>query len=65
MFRDLEVVQLARDIPAEGLHVGDRGTIVWVYGDGAEAFEVKFMRGDGTTIAVVTLTAADLRPIVP
>ncbi len=59
-FRDLDVVELARDLPAEGLVAGDSGTIVYVY-EGHNAYEVEFMDGTGATIAVVTVDAADLR----
>lgn len=52
MFRDLDVVVLARDIPAEGLVAGTVGTIVYVYGDGA--YEVEFFE-DGNTIGVITI----------
>ncbi|MBU2610604.1 MAG: DUF4926 domain-containing protein, partial [Chloroflexi bacterium] len=38
----------------------DIGTIVHCYSDG-EGFEVEFVTADGETIAVLTLTLADIR----
>ena len=49
-------------MPAEGLEQGDVGTVVHVYKDG-EAYEVEFVALDGHTAAVVTLEAAQVRPI--
>lgn len=38
------------------------GAVVHCYADG-KAFEVEFVTGDGKTIAVLTLTEADIRPM--
>ncbi len=62
--QELDVVVLERDIDEHGLKRGDIGTIVHCY-SGGEAFEVEFMTVDGRTVAVVTLTAADIRPLQP
>ncbi|AYM44425.1 hypothetical protein BKG75_13135 [Mycobacteroides chelonae] len=62
MFRELDVVVLVRDVPAEGLTAGCIGTIVYVYTD--SAFEVEFIDTDGTTIAVATVAADDIRPAI-
>ncbi len=51
---------LARDVPEFGLKRGDVGVIVHCYGD--EAFEVEFVTADGRTVALLTLTRADIRP---
>ena len=60
--RELETVVLAEDLPAHGLTAGDIGTVVLVHrGDGA--YEVEFVALDGETLAVVTLTGPQLRPI--
>jgi hypothetical protein len=45
-----------------GLKRGDIGTAVYVYKDNA-AYEVEFMTGNGETVAVLTLTSKDIRPI--
>ncbi|SHR99614.1 Uncharacterised protein [Mycobacteroides abscessus subsp. abscessus] len=63
MFREYEVVVLARDLPAEGLTAGCIGTIVYVYGDD-HTYEVEFIDADGTTIAVATVAADDIRPAI-
>lgn len=60
MFKELEAVVLTHAIPKHGLRKGDIGAVVHRYQDGA-AYEVEFVRGDGTTVAVVTLTERDLR----
>jgi hypothetical protein len=44
------------------LKSGDVGTVVHCYGQG-EAFEVEFVAASGETVAVLTLTPADIRPL--
>jgi len=58
--RELDTVVLARDLEAYGLSRGDVGAVVHCYADG-KAFEVEFVTGEGKTIAVVTLSASDIR----
>ncbi|HVU27151.1 MAG TPA: DUF4926 domain-containing protein [Verrucomicrobiae bacterium] len=55
-------VVLTRDLPAKGLEAGDVGTVVHLYRDG-RAYEVEFVALDGTTAAVATVEAADVRPV--
>ncbi len=62
MMKELESAVLTRDLPEHGLVKGDVGTIVTVYA-GQKAFEVEFIVADGTTLAVVTLSADDVRPL--
>lgn len=62
MFRELDTVVLARDIPEYGLRSGDIGSVVHCYADG-KAFEVEFVTAEGRTIAVLTLTPDDIRPM--
>jgi hypothetical protein len=57
-------IVLTTDVPTEGLEAGDVGTIVHVYRDG-EAYEVEFVTLEGRTAAVVTLEAAQVRPVGP
>ena len=59
---ELDLVALERDVAEHGLHKGDVGTVVHRYQDG-HAFAVEMMTGDGTTVAVLTLHLADLRPL--
>jgi hypothetical protein len=64
MLAEHSIVVLNSDIPDEGLHAGDVGAIVHVHGQG-RAYEVEFVDGDGTTVALVTLDADEVRPIGP
>ena len=60
--KEHERVVLTTPVPAEGLKAGDVGTVVHVYRDG-KAYEVEFLTLDGRTAAVVTLEAAQVRPV--
>lgn len=62
MIDELDSVVLTRDVPESGLAEGDVGTVVHRYG-GRERYEVEFVTGGGRTVAVLTLDAADLRPL--
>ena len=56
-----DTVVLRRPLPEFGLEKGDVGAIVHRHAD--DAFEVEFVSGEGATVAVVTLRAADVRPV--
>ena len=60
--KELDLVVLTHDIPEHGLLEGDLGTIVHGYTDG-QAWEVEFVTAEGRTVAVFTLTRADIRPM--
>ncbi len=62
MIRELDTVVLVRDLEAYGLTRGDVGAVVHCYKDG-RPFEVEVGRGEGTPIAVLTLSQQDLRPM--
>jgi hypothetical protein len=62
--REHDRVILTRDFGGSGLVSGDVGTVVHVY-EGGKAFEVEFISLSGDTIAVETLTAADVRQVTP
>lgn len=62
MIREHDRVVLAAAVPDAGLVTGDVGTVVHIYRDGA-AYEVEFTTLAGKTAAVVTLDAAQVRPI--
>ena len=47
---------------SRGLEAGDLGAVVHGY-EGADAFEVEFVSAEGRTLALVTLTSADVRPL--
>lgn len=61
-FRSLDVVVLDTDLPEHGLKRGDLGTVVERYEP--DGLEVEFVTASGATEALVTLTEADVRPVV-
>ena len=63
MIRELETVVLTRDVPEHALRKADVGAVVHRYTDRV-AFEVEFVTAEGKTIAILTLTEADIRPMV-
>lgn len=64
MIRELESVVLTTGLSDHGLEPGDVGTVVLVQ-RGGDAYEVEFTTLTGETIAVVSLPAAQIRPIAP
>jgi hypothetical protein len=56
-----DVVELAVDLPDEGLRAGATGAIVDDY-PGSADYEVEFVDDDGQTLALLTLHADQLRP---
>ncbi len=55
---------LTRDLPEEGLLAGDVGVIVEHYpprGDTPEGYELEFFAATGQTLAVVSVSATDVR----
>ena len=58
-FAELDLVQLQQAHPECGLDAGAVGTVVLVYRQG-EAYEVEFVRPNGSTQAVLTLPAAEV-----
>ncbi len=60
--KEHDTVVLTKSIPENGLQAGDVGAIVHVYQNG-QAFEVEFVAGNGTTVAVITLEKSAVRPI--
>jgi hypothetical protein len=61
--KELELAALRRDLSAHGLVAGDIGTVVLVYRDG-EAYEVEFVAANGETVALETLRADEVEPVV-
>ena len=57
-----DTVVLTRSLMDHGLEAGDVGAVVHVY-DAGKAFEVEFIAGSGSTLAVLTLDAKDVRPV--
>jgi len=62
MIRELDTVVLAHDIEEHSLKRDDIGAVVHCY-EGNRAFEVEFVTGAGETVALLTLTPEDIRPI--
>ena len=59
---ELDLVALTRSIAEHSLQPGDVGTVVHRYRHG-QAFEVEIVTVEGTTVAVLTLERADIRPV--
>jgi hypothetical protein len=62
MFKELDIAVLRHDFAEHGLKAGDIGAIVHCY-QPTETFEVEFVDARGETVAVLTLTLADIRPM--
>lgn len=62
MFHELDTVVLKSNIDKYSLKKGDIGSIVHIY-DGGRALEIEFITAEGKSIAVLTLTSKDVRPI--
>ena len=62
MIKEHDRVVLTEPVPAEGLEMGDVGTVVHVYAEG-KAFEIEFTTLDGKTAAVATVGASAARPV--
>jgi hypothetical protein len=61
MIKELDTIVLTTDLPKYGLSAGDLGTIVLVHKH--NGYEVEFMTLDGETIAVVSLSPEQVRPV--
>ncbi|HHB91174.1 MAG TPA: DUF4926 domain-containing protein [Anaerolineae bacterium] len=59
---EYETVVLVHDLGYLPLKAGDVGAVVHVYPDD-ETFEVEFVTGEGKTVALVTLSRSDIRPM--
>lgn len=64
MIEELASIVLTTDLPERGLRAGDLGTVVMVH-LGGQGYTVEFMTLGGDTVAVVTLSADQVRPIRP
>jgi len=62
MVHELDTVVITRDLPERGIVAGDIGVVAHLYAD-ARGVEVEFVSGEGTTIAVETLSAEEVRPV--
>jgi hypothetical protein len=62
MIAELDRVILTTDISEYSLEQSDIGTVVLVHQDG-KGYEVEFVTLDGETVAIISLFAAQVRPI--
>jgi hypothetical protein len=61
MIKELDTVVLTTELPSHSLKTGDLGTVVLVHRQGG--YEVEFMTLDGETVAVVSLSPDQIRPV--
>jgi len=64
MIREHERVVLTVDFPEHGLKAGDVGVVVMVH-DGGAGYEIEIFTLDGQTLDVITVEAAQVRPVGP
>lgn len=62
MIKEHEQVVLIEDLPAHGLMAGDLGIVVMIHGHHA-GYELEIFSADGRTLDVVTVDAAQVRPV--
>ncbi len=62
MIKEFERVVLTEDIAGTALRKDDVGVVVMIYKNG-EVYEVEFLALDGSTIAVETVKANQVRPV--
>ena len=62
MIQELDSIVLTADLPEQGLQRGDIGTVVLAHRAGA-GYEVEFVTLAGQTVAVVSISPAQVRPI--
>jgi hypothetical protein len=60
--KEHDCVVLTKNLQEENLEAGDVGTVVHIHKDGV-AYEVEFATLAGSTVAVATVEASDLRPV--
>ena len=63
MIREHDLIVLTCDVPEAALKEGDVGTVVDLHGEAG--YEVEFSTVGGDTVAVVSLMAAQVRPVGP
>ncbi len=62
MIHELDTVVLVNALDEKGLKQGDVGAVAHCYPNDA-TYEVEFVTAEGRTIALITLTTADIRPM--
>jgi uncharacterized protein DUF4926 len=61
MINELDTVVLTTELPEYSLEAGDLGTVVLAHRNGG--YEVEFMTLAGETVAVVSLSPDQVRPV--
>lgn len=61
--KENDIVVLTIDLANSKLKAGDIGTVVMCHKD-FQAYEVEFITFSGETVAVETLTSAQIRPVL-
>ncbi|HPO13973.1 MAG TPA: DUF4926 domain-containing protein [Candidatus Hydrogenedentes bacterium] len=61
MIKEMQSVVLTEDLPEYGLEKGDVGTVVLSHGDAG--YEVEFVTLEGETVAVATVSMAQVRGV--
>jgi hypothetical protein len=61
MYKLLDTVVLARDLPEHSLRSGDLGAVVQAYEP--DGLEIEFVTASGKTQALVSLNVKDVRPV--
>ncbi len=64
MIHEHDILVLTSNLPEHGLKRGDTGTVVHIHSD-AVAYGVEFSILDGETIAVLSLSKDQVRPVAP
>ena len=62
MINEYERAVLTTDLPQYHLKAGDVGVVVMIHGD-HEGYELEIFSADGHTLDVVTVEAAQVRPV--
>lgn len=62
MIKEYDTVALTIDILEKNLRRGDLGTVVMIHGDHL-GYELEIFSADGSTLDVVTVKSAQVRPV--
>lgn len=62
MIKENDCVALTADLPEHRLTQGDVGAVVFVY-DQSRGYEVEFVTYTGETVALVSLSPSQIRPL--
>jgi hypothetical protein len=62
MIKEHDQVVLTEDLPRHQLKAGDLGVVVMIHGNHA-GYELEIFSADGQTLDVVTVEAAQVRPV--